>query len=62
MNIPRFVLAQRQLGEEFSKKENTTLLSYETTKFDSNMRDFIAFNIRYKDKDKICTYKLLQDY
>ena len=46
MNILRFVLAQRQLGEEFSKKENTTLLSYETTKFDSNMRDFIALTIQ----------------
>ena len=42
MNIQRLSLAQQQLGEEFVSKPNTTLLSDETTKYDTKMEGIHA--------------------
>ena len=42
MNIQRLILAQKQLGEEYAKKENTSLLSDETSKFGLKFEGFHA--------------------
>ena len=42
MNIQRLMLAQKQLGEEYAVKKNTTILSDETTKFGLKFEGFHA--------------------
>ena len=42
MNIQRLILAQKQLGEEYAVKKNTTILSDETTKFGLKFEGFHA--------------------
>ena len=42
MNVQRLILAQKQLGEEYVCKKNTSLLSDETTKFGLKFEGFHA--------------------